>query len=198
MKREIDNAAKATISGTPFPDAFMNMTKNVESEVFSKTIRLIVEGVKSGGNLADLLENTALDIRRFGAIRKEVAATALMYELFMFAAAGIGAPLLYSVSNFLITIVSEMRGKISISTSASDYLPFVSSNSLVSPETVFWFSLVAISITAIFGSLTAGVISKGKESEGITFIPVIVVISLAVFFIGGIVLRMLLSGVAAV
>ncbi len=196
LAKEIDKAAKETIAGKPLTEALMDMTNRIRSEIFSKTIRLIVEGVNSGGKLADLLENTALDIRRFSAIRKEVSATVLIYQLFMFAAAAVGAPLLYAVANFLIKIVSTMRQKIgvNITAEASAQLPFFKATSVVSPELIFLFSIFAIVITAFFGALAAGVISRGKESEGFSYIPILLIVSLGVFFIVGFLLETLLKG----
>lgn len=185
LAREIDRAAKETIVGKPITDALMGMTGRIRSEMFSKTMRLIVEGINSGGNTADLLENTALDIRRFGAIRKEVAATVLVYQLFMFAAVAFGAPLLYSVTTFLIKVISQTRERIGvdITAEAASSLSFFSSSTIISPELVFIFSLAAIGITTFFGSLTAGVISKGKESEGLPYLPILLLVALGLFFL---------------
>jgi len=193
LSKEIDKAAKGMIAGKSFEDAFMEMTERIRSEMFSKTVRLIVEGVKSGGNLADLLEETALDIRKFGAIRKEISATVLTYELFVFAAVVFGAPLLYSVATFLIRIISDMRADMNISSDTSTYLPLIQGTSTVSPELVFTFSLIAITVTAFFGSLTAGVISKGKESEGFVYIPILISLGLVIFFIGSFIMDTIMS-----
>jgi len=183
LTSEIDRTAKETMTGTSFPDAFMKMGMRVDSEVFAKTVRLIVEGVRSGGNLADLLDNTALDIRRFSAIRKEVAATVLIYSLFMFAAAGIGGPVLYAVSNLLIEVISDMKAKMgAFSSDATNYLPLFKGTSVIDPNLVFDYSIIAIFVTAFFGAIAAGVVSKGKESGGLPYIPILIALAFVVFF----------------
>ncbi len=195
LTEEIDKAAKATLTGTPFIEAFMEMSQKFNSEMLSKTVRLIVEGARSGGNLADLLDNTALDIKRFASIRNEVSATVLVYMLFMFAAAAIGAPLLYAVSTMLIEVITEMKSEIAISTEdVSTYLPLVQGSTVISPELVFWFALFAIFIGAFFGSLAAGVISKGRESAGLGYIPTMIFVSFAVFFLTKLLLESLMGG----
>ena len=195
LTEEIDKSAKATLTGTPFTEAFMEMSQRFNSEMLSKTVRLIVEGARSGGSLADLLDNTALDIKRFASIRKEVSATVLVYMLFMFAAAAIGAPLLYAVSTMLIEVITEMKSEIAISSEdVSAYLPLVQGSTVISPELVFWFALFAIFIGAFFGSLAAGVISKGRESAGLGYVPTMILISMAVFFLSKILLEGLLGG----
>jgi archaellum biogenesis protein FlaJ (TadC family) len=184
LAKEIERAAKETLTGKPITDALMGMTGRVPSEMFSKTIRLIVEGLNSGGNLADLLENTALDIRRFGAMRKEVSATVLVYQLFMMAAAAIGAPMIYAVTTFLIRVIATTQEKIGATTMGNvSFMPFFKGGASLSPEIVFWFAVAALFVTAFFGSLAVGVIARGKESEGLPFFPIILAISMGVFFV---------------
>jgi flagellar protein FlaJ len=183
LSREIDRAAKEALAGKPLPTALMGMAERIRSETLSKTVRLIVEGIKSGGNLADLLESTAFDIRRFAAIRKEVSATVLTYQLFMLAAAAIGAPLLYAVTTLLVQTTSQLRTKVGLSADVSANLPFFSNTSLISPETIFLYSIVALAITGFFGALASGVVSKGKESEGYPYVPVVMVAAYCIFFV---------------
>lgn len=183
LEDEIDLAAKEIISGKSFNDAFIGMAKRINSEMFAKSVRLIIEGVNSGGDLADLLENTALDIRRFSAVRKEITATVRVYELFIVAAATVGAPLLYGVASFLVEIVSEVKSGMDLSGVAAASLPILGgTESVVPPEVVYMFSLAAISITAFFGALTAGVISKGKETETLVYIPIMLTVAMIIFF----------------
>lgn len=201
LAKEVDRAAKETLTGKPLAESLLDMTGRVHSPVFSKTMRLIVEGINSGGNLADLLEKTAMDLRRFEAIRKEVSATALVYQLFMFAAAALGAPLLYGVATFLVSMVSRMRAGIGASlvpgSGAAANIPFAMGGSpAFSPELVFWFSLAALAIGAVFGSLAAGVISKGKESEGFAYVPVMLAIAFGVFFLVRLALDASLGGLS--
>lgn len=189
LSREIDRTAKEAIAGKPLPAALMGMAERIRSETLSKTVRLIVEGIKSGGNLADLMENTATDIRKFSAIRKEVAATVLTYQLFMLAAAAIGAPLLYSVSTLLVQTTAQLRGNVDVSNSAS--LPFFSNQVYISPDSVLIYSVVALAITGFFGSLASGVVSKGKETEGYPYVPVVLIAAYCIFFVS----RIFLSSV---
>ncbi len=196
LAREIDIAAKDTITGKPLQDALMGIASRVRSEVLSKTMRLIVEGVNSGGNLGELLENTSLDIRRYASIRKEVAATVLTYQLFMLVAAAFGAPAIYSVTTFLIEVIANTKSKIGASMDISNtFLPFFKAGGIsISPETMFWFSMAAILVTSFFGAMAVGVISKGKESEGITYFPIVWICAVVVYFVVKVVLGIFIGG----
>ena len=156
---------------------------------------LIVKGLNSGGKLADLLEATSLDIRRFDGIKKEVDSTVLTYKLFSLAAVCIGAPMLYAVTGFLIRVFAETKSRIGTAnvTDASGYLPFFQ-GAAISPDATFYFSLGAIGVTVFFGSLMAGVITKGDERTGLVYLPVIALIAYSIFFFGSFVLNVFLGG----
>ena len=53
----------------------------------------------------------------------------------------------------------------------------------VSQEFLIWFSVAAIVITTTFGGLLIGLIGSGKEKAGIKYIPVLMIISLIIFYI---------------
>lgn len=185
LAKEIDRAAKQTIAGKPLPEALMEMAKRSRSETFAKTMRLIVEGVNAGGNLAEMLETTAIDIRQSSSLRKEVSATVLVYRLFIFMAAAVGAPLLYGLTGFLIDVFTGIRAdaKMEGGTSAvAAQLPMFSQGEALSPALFFNYALVAIGMTALLSCLATGVISKGKESEGIPDIGATLLIAYGIFF----------------
>lgn len=194
LSEEIDVVSKDTITGTPLNEALLNMAHRVPSPALEKTVNLIVKGLNSGGKLADLLEATSLDIRRFDGIKKEVDSTVLVYKLFSLAAVCIGAPLLYAVTGFLIGVFAETKSRIGSAniSDGSGYLPFFQ-GAAISPDVTFYFSLAAIGVTVFFGSLMAGVITKGDERTGLVYFPMIAIVAYSVFFLGKFVLNMLLG-----
>ncbi len=183
LSKEIDMAAKDIIGGKPLTETLLTMTVRIPSEKFAKTVRLIVEGVNSGGNLAELLEHTAIDIRKFEGLRKDIASSMMSYALFIFAAAAIGAPLLYGVATFLIKVLYTVKSSVAFDTKNLPMnVPISMATSSLSPDLVRWFALCSIAITCFFGSLAAGLIFKGKEMDGIIYLPVTLLIATIVFF----------------
>jgi len=195
LAEEIDYVSKETLTGTSLAEALQNMAHRIPSHSIEKTMGLIVKGLNSGGKLADLLDATSLDIRRFESIRREVDSTVMVYKLFSLAAVCIGAPLLYAVTGFLINVFAETKARIGTTPTegAVGSLPFFQ-GAAISPTTAFYFSLAAIGVTVFFGSLVAGVISKGEERDGLIYIPVLAFISFSIFYIGSFLLNVLLGG----
>lgn len=184
LATEIDFAAKQIVSGKPFSEALMEMAKRVNSPKFSKSIRLIVEGLNSGGNLAELLEETAYDMRRFEGLRKDITSQLLSYTLFIFAAATIGAPLLYAVAAFLISVLTSVNSNISMNdVGALGYVPgIIKGGNEVSTDLINNFSLTAILITCFFASLSGGTIFFNSERQGLIYFPIIALVAICVFY----------------
>lgn len=196
LSKVVDKAAKEAMTGTPIDKALLEMTESARSEIFTKSIRLIVEGIRSGGELHELLENTSLDMRRFSYLRKEVASTVLVYELFMFSASAFGAPVLYGVTNFLLAVMSSLRSKMSFDPSALGNSMMVGSNDIqLDPAAVYVFSLLAISTTVLFSCLASGIITKGKPIAGAKYFPPLIIIAFIVFFGTMSILQLLFSKV---
>lgn len=186
LTKAIYKAGKSSVTGMPLDQVMMQMCEYINSPVLRKTIMLIVEGMQSGGDLADLLERTALDIRKFRSVRKEVNSIILNYELFILAAVTLGAPLLYSVSTFLVDIMLKIKSKISISSDSASMLSgqvgIFKGKLLLTPDAVAFFASVAIVVTVFFGCMAVGVMTTGRRVDGLKYFPVLALVGLGILF----------------
>lgn len=181
---EINKAGKNSITGMPLDQVMMGMTEHIKSNVLEKTMTQIVEGMHSGGDLSELLERTALDIRKFRSVKKEVSSIILNYVLFIIAAITFGAPLLYGVSTFLVDIMLIIKTKIGGGTEAFSQLSgsvgIFKGKLMLTPEAVQLFSVLAILITVFFGCMAVGIMSSGKRMDGLKYFPLLAAIGIAI------------------
>jgi hypothetical protein len=186
LEKEIRRIGSETLSGETLEEAFMHMGTRVSSKVLDRTIRLLVEGMESGGEIATLLTETANEIRAVEILDKEMTANVAMYTMFITFASLIGAPLLYGISTFFMEILTKMSpslGAEAIKQSKALGVRTVGISTAVSPEFLFNFSLIAIIITTFFAALMVGLIKKGDEKRGFVYAPLFVVTGLAIFWI---------------
>ncbi len=188
----IKNVGKELATGENLEESLTKITRYIKSELLERTVKLINEGIKSGGEFASLLEENANDIRRMQAIKKEMKANITMYTIFIAFAGSIGAPVLYALSGFLMSTITSLMEKVSVPEAAAlTNTPFMKFGGVeISPDFLFTFSLLAIIITTVFGSLIIGLIGTGKEKSGIKYLPVFLVLGVAVFFTA----RMVIAG----
>ncbi len=188
LDKEIMKAGKEIATGHSVEDALLSMSKRIGSEKITKTILLIISGLKAGGNLAILLEETAVNIKERDFVEKRAASNVLMYVIFIFVAVSIGAPALFSLSSVLVKVLTNILSTVPEMPATS--LPFTLSGIKISVEFVTYFCVVFIIVLDILAALVLGLVSKGEEKEGYKYIIPLLVISLVVFFA----IRYLLSG----
>jgi len=186
---EIIKTGKDIATGKNIETSLLDLSKRIGSEKIKKTILLIISGIKAGGNLAVLLEQTSVSMKERNFVEKRAASSVLMYVLFIFLAVSVGAPALFSLSNILVETLSSILGTIP-DMQASVNLPFTLSSINISITFIKYFSLIFIITIDILASLIIGLVSKGDEKQGLRYLIPILTISIGTFFA----IRYMLSG----
>jgi len=199
LEYEIRRIGKETMAGKNLTDAIRKMSDNIKSKNLERTVDLIVQSIKSGGKLADLLDQTATDLRDQQIIQKEISASVLMYVIFILIAIGIGAPALFSMSSFLVTLLTrnmEMIAKDlpSDMAGASQALPISITSVRIKPAFIQTYSIISLIASSLFGSMVVGLIMAGEEKQGLKYFPILLILSVGLFLLGGFVLDKTLGG----
>ena len=176
------------------------MSKRIRSDKLERTVNLIISGLQSGGRLADLLQETSNDLKNQALVDKKIRTSVNMYVIFIIIATAAGAPMLFGLSSFLVEVMTATIKSVEIPSqiTASIDIPLSLKAIAISPEFVKNYAIISIITTAIFGSFIVGLISKGKEKEGIRMLPVLIIISLLLFFLVRLVARSLLGNLFGV
>ena len=104
---EINQIGKEITIGRDIGQALTDMSSRIRSERLRKTITLIVSGLRAGGELASLLEQTAKNLRQEYIIDSRIRANVMMYVIFIFVAVCFGAPMLFGLSSFLVEVLTK-------------------------------------------------------------------------------------------
>ncbi|MBI4154818.1 type II secretion system F family protein [Candidatus Woesearchaeota archaeon] len=183
LQREIYKVGKDITLGVPIEKALTEFGYKIKSDKLRKTIQLIITGLRSGGELSSLLEETAENLRQQNIVEQKIRSSVAMYFIFIFAAVGIGGPILFSLSSFLIEILSKVLGEITVAQNLKNALPISLTKVSIGSDFIIMFSIISLVTTSILSSLVLGLILKGKEREGTKYIPILVLITVAVFYI---------------
>ncbi len=200
FKDELITVSKEIATGKPLDKALLELMKRVKSEKLEKAFTLIISGLRSGGRLSDLLQETANDLKNQKLVDKKIRTSVNMYAIFIFIAAGVGAPVLFGLSSFLVEILTKTLGTVEIPTTVSGAfgMPISIKPGEITPNFVLVFSIISILTTAIFGSFIIGLIKKGKEKAGITLLPLLILLSLTVFFMVRIIVKITIGSLFAI
>lgn len=198
LEEEIKRIGKETMAGKDLADSLEKTTDKIKSKNLQRAMDLIVQSLKSGGQLADLLDQTANDLREQQMIQKEISASVLMYVIFIVIAIALGAPALFAMSSFLVTLLTKNMAMIAsdLPTNMADMggaMPISIREMTITPEFIRTYSLISLSMSSFFGSLIMGLILKGEEKAGLKFFPLILSIALGLFLLARYVLDLTLG-----
>lgn len=182
LQEEINLVGKEITIGKQIDQALINMSSRIKSEKLEKSVLLIVSGLRSGGELASLLEETAENLRQQKLTEQKVRSSVLMYVIFIFAAVGVGSPILFGLSTFLVQLLNSILSTIEIPEAALS-IPFSITKVSIKPEFIIRFAIISLISSSIFASIIIGLISKGKEKNGVKYIPLLILLSLLIFFL---------------
>lgn len=198
LEEEIRKAGGQTMGGKPLRKALLDMAGRFKSGIFQRAVRLLIDGMESGGEVAKLLEETATYIRTAQTMQKEINASVTTYIMFIILAAAFGAPLLFAVS---IHFVDNLE-KISIPNIPTSPEGIAAAGEIgelrvqeksVGTDELFYFAVAYLLITSFFSSMIIGLIKSGKEKGGIGMFPVIFVVGFVVFILARLAVRSLFT-----
>ena len=171
----------------------VEMKKRIKSRDFETTIRLIVQGMSSGGDLSAALSKVGYVLRERNFVYRQIKTEVHKYVSFIAFAVLVGAPMLYGISSFLIDMLSGLSAVYAANTSVMGGISASSSD--ISSGFVEFFCLAALLSTSIMSSIVIGLIKTGEWRNGLRCMPFFCVISLGLFYLINKALVMSMGGI---
>ena len=184
LSDEVKAIVKSSFSGETLENTLDKLAMRFDSKVFKRTIMLLKQASATGGELTDVLERTSDDVRNTIIMKKEIAASLVLYEIFVLFAAVVGTPFLFAVASKLIEVFENLVPE----TSGFGGTPFSSFSGLgggpaISSADFFWFSIPTMFVTALISSFIVSVIRTGSRGQGMKYFPFVLILSYVVYFI---------------
>jgi len=193
LAKEIETVAKEVMSGVELTDSLESFANKYESDILKRSINLLIEGIKSGGEIGDLLNRIASNIQESRLMRKEMAANVTTYVIFISFAAVVAAPVLLALAGQLISIIGDIISRVDVPTAGSNMM-FAITDISVSLTDFKLFSYTSLVITSFFSSIIVATIKKGTIKEGLKYVPLFIGLSILFFIIASRFLGSIMSG----
>ena len=195
FKEEIDRVGKEITMGKELEYALLELKDRIKSDRLEKTILLIVAGLRSGGQLASLLEQTAKNLRDQKFVDEKIKTHVMMYMIFIFVAVGIGSPLLFGLSSVLVEVLTKTLSSVSLpDPSVAASMPLAFGQVSISLKFVITYAITSLIMTSIMGSMVIGLINKGKKKEGVKYAPFLIGLTIGLFFLIRVIMRIFVGG----
>ncbi len=185
LSKEFKNVAFEIYGGEDIGSAFRKLTKRIKSVMLERTVKLLIEGLRAGGAVASLLEETANDIRNTEVLQREIRSSVMMYVMFIFIAGVVAAPFLFAVSNVLVESTANMWGSFHMGEEATQFLSgsFITLKpAQINASTFNYFSIISLFITLFFASILISIIQTGNIRSAMRYLPVFMILAYAVYF----------------
>lgn len=187
---EVKSLIKNSFSGESLENTLDSLGARFDSKVFKRTILLLKQATATGGELTNVLERTADDVRNTIIMKKEIAASLVLYEIFVLFAAIIGTPFLFAVATKLIEVFEKLGPQVSsggIPGSTGGVFTTFSTIKLAGPiissSDFFWFTIPTIFVTALISSFIVSVIRTGSKNQGMKYFPFVLIASYLVYWL---------------
>lgn len=186
FNQQFSLVGKEISMGVEIGDALNNMTKRVKSRKFAKAITLIVTGMKSGGELSRLLSEVAENLVHQKQVEDKVKTNVTTYLLFIGAAVGFAAPILYGLSTVIVKVIVETFASLEIPAGSSQNMPFevnmTPELAIELPIFIISFARISLISLGIMASALLGQIKQGEAKYGINYLPGLILFSIAIYF----------------
>ena len=196
MAEEVELLARKVMGGVDLEQALFEFGKSYDSDLLHKSIILLIEGIKSGGELASLVNKISWNIKETQLLEKEIAAETTTYTVFVVFAALFAGPALYALAHRIILIMTEVTSKIDISAAAgvATPIPLTIGAQAITSQDFKIFAIVNLVLTSSISAMIISKIRRGSIKAGLKLIPFFITVSVVFFLLLIVILGQLFKG----
>ena len=181
LSKEFAQMLKEVEGGKAFTAALGSMARRVGSKYLEKITTIITDAVKTGGKVADVLDEIAEDIRKFNQVRRERKAKTTMQFMFIVISAVVLGPFLMGIA---IGIVKFMMGigkdLLASGVISAQLLAEKEANVNILSDVLTLFVVIEAGLAAFMGAI----MREGRASYGLVLAPVFIAVAYFLFLAG--------------
>jgi flagellar protein FlaJ len=174
LSEEMELALRRLEEGENLDTSLRGFAERIDSKVVKRTINIILDSVRTGASLADILDEIADDVRDYHRLKEHRKANTTMQFIFMIAAGGVIAPAIFGEINAVMKIFSAVS------------LQAVSASQKATADAITNFILTLIQLYIIIEVLASGImmaiIRDGKVNKSIIYIPVLLLLAFMSYY----------------
>jgi len=186
LSEEMQIALRRLEDGENLENALNGFAERVDSRLVKRTILIILDSIRTGASLAEILDEIADDVHDFQRLKEDRKANTTMQFYFMVAAGGFIAPAIFGEINAVIGAFSSI--------SAQNLTPA----ELLAGEQMNNFMIMLIQLYIIIEVIGCGVmmsiIREGKINKSIIYIPLLLLVSFIAYYASTIAIKFMIAG----
>ncbi|MBU1120770.1 MAG: type II secretion system F family protein [archaeon] len=188
LTKEVSVVLRKLEEGENFENSLKTLSNNIDSRLVKRSVTIIIDSVKAGAGLADVLDEIAEDIRDANRIHHERRSRTLMQVLFMIAAGAVVTPFIFGLTstivNFLITSAATL-GNLSAD---------ITQNALSQRDLLLLLLQIYIFIQVFASSVMISLMREGKKNKSIIYLPALLLLAYITYFASMVMSTSLIGG----
>ncbi len=183
LAKEVKSAMKDSFSGVPIDEALKKLTLRFNSPLFERSMNILRESIKSGGEVATVLEKISEETRDVIIVKREMRSMLLIYVIFLVFASALGVPVLLAVSEKMVGTLQQSFTMSGNTGNLNGFIGFSISKPPFTEKEFHWFSIIMIFITTFITSFIVSVAYTGTKRQAFRFFPFMVITAYILYFV---------------
>lgn len=188
LSEEMQLALRRLEDGENLENALNGFAERIDSKMVKRTITIILDSIKTGASLADVLDEIADDVRDFERLKEERKATTTMQFLFLLFSGGIIAPAIFGEINAVVGGFSAIG--------AETLAPEQLADALGLNNLILMLIQIYIIIEVIGSGVMMSIIREGKINKSIIYIPILLLVAFLSYYLSLMFIKGILAGSA--
>ncbi|MCH8519338.1 MAG: type II secretion system F family protein [Nanoarchaeota archaeon] len=179
LLHEVTLINEKILSGTSVEKALSEMRERFNSQIISRTLFLIIEGLKGGGNLSAPLERISNNLKKLYLLDSEVKSSVGGFTVVIKAIGGFLAPALFALAITLLVFIGDLL--VLLSSSGTNVIAM----SELPENFVFYlvtFSYSMIVLVSIFSNLITSQLKNEEGYKALKSIPITIILSSFLYY----------------
>ncbi len=181
LRKQIEKIWKDIEWGTSLTDAFVRFANRLKVFSLSRTITLLIEAMKSSGNVTEVLMISAKDASNAEIMRKERATNMFIYVIIIYISFFVFIGIVYILSSSFLSVLAQSSEQFSRVGSAAGSVGGLAGLASFDYDFYKMIFMHAAVLQGISSGLVAGVMGEGSVSSGFKHSAVMLLIGYLLF-----------------
>ena len=182
LEKEIETVAKKVMAGQDTEQALKDFADKYDSTLLHESMDMIIIALKSGGNIADIIDKIVKNVKDAHFLNQELIASVTSYVIFIAVVAVVISPVLFALSFNMMQIIQSLGEKLNSGVSTGVVSINFGENKVKSEDFVL-FSKLAVLIISGISSIIIADLREGSIKAGLKYVFLFLPISYIIYVV---------------
>ncbi|MDP6671261.1 MAG: type II secretion system F family protein [archaeon] len=189
LTNEMELVLRRLEEGENLENSLKRFSDNIDSRLIKRSMAVVIDSLKAGAGLADVLDEIAEDIRAMHRLGKQRKTDTTLQVLFMIAAGAFVAPVIFGLVSSIIQLFIQATSGLGASVQEKEQA-FAIRDLLVLLMQIY----ILIEVTA--SGIMISLMRDGRVSKSIIYIPILLLVAYLAYYVSVFVTGGIIGGVA--